>query len=82
MEQAGLKKRVSKKEIIDRAAMELFAEPWFPLFGIPHFQNLQGNDVLDEKKRIYDYIIDFTRHSAEYIDDIRHNCRRLIGLEA
>jgi len=137
MERDGQTKRVSKKEVIDRAAMELFAgqgfagttikdiakkagvtegalyrhyagkeemaailfereladirqrlteslaggrtpyeklraviaylytsyrdEPWPLLFVILNFQNLQGDSVLDEKKHIYDYIIEYTR---------------------
>ena len=36
-------------------------EPWPLLFVILNFQNLQGDSRLDDKKHIYDYIIEYVR---------------------
>ena len=45
-------------------------KPWPLLFVILNFQNLQGESRLDDKKHIYDYVIQYVRELFEGAEDV------------
>jgi len=49
------------KGVINYLYTSYEAKPWPLLFVILNFQNLQGDSHLDDKKHIYDYIIQYVR---------------------